>query len=34
MDEGERIPVKGVDAMLIPTTEVTMMEFLPVATDR
>ena len=34
IDEDNRIPAKGVEAILIPATEVTMMEFLPVATDR
>lgn len=34
IDENKRIPAKGVDAILIPATEVTMMEFLPVATDK
>ena len=34
LDEGdERIPVEGVAAILIPATEVTMMEFLPMHND-
>ncbi|MYF85874.1 MAG: hypothetical protein F4178_05160 [Rhodospirillaceae bacterium] len=34
IDEDERVPANGVDSILIPATEVTMMEFLPVATEK
>ncbi len=30
-DEGERTPAEGVSAVLIPATEVTMIEFMPVS---
>ncbi|MDE0148262.1 MAG: DUF6338 family protein [Rhodospirillaceae bacterium] len=31
--EDKRVPATGVDAILIPATEVTMMEFVPIATE-